>query len=72
MLLCEFTRDLDGLPPCGSRAVFMVAAGSRTYNAQGSCGRHLGVTCVALAEADNRASVTVAPHPGGVRMEPKP
>lgn len=37
---------------CGHPAKFTVRVGTRTYDAQHSCGQHLARTCMALAYGD--------------------
>lgn len=45
---CELHRTQDGTV-CGAWATWRVSIGTRKYDAQDSCQRHLSATCTALS-----------------------
>jgi hypothetical protein len=50
---CECTENTSGLP-CHAAALWVVAVGARTSDAQASCGTHLSRTCSLMFGAENR------------------
>jgi hypothetical protein len=54
---CE-CRPFPNETPCGAPATWLVRIGTRQYDAQRSCARHLSMTCIAMGQAD-RPALTV-------------
>lgn len=53
---CESIEDLTGLP-CPCYAAWVINVGTRVYDRQHSCGRHLHSACRMMAAAEERTGV---------------
>jgi hypothetical protein len=60
--LCECVSIRTGLADCRARPSWRVAVGSRKYDAQLSCGRHLNRTCQVMLHDERLGTVLTVTH----------